>query len=440
MRKFLKNPLLLQESSRDFDFFSFDDNAKNLYRTLSANSRPTVTTIIAPYGSGKSVLLNEVKKISEADNKGKDTKWIFFECWQYPDKRDLWEGLIVESIERIEGEAKKNEIINTYSDLPSWRGDLANFLNSTKSAIGTVIAIFAISFVVLRLDNDWLTDTLVALLTALVVLLIATIGFFIQPVSKSSISRLSDYKQELTDSVTGYEGTLYIVLEDVDRAGALGMRFFETVSHFIKDSSLKDKNIKIIVPISDDSKHQNLIDSIEKVSDNTLRFNPRYNADKYLSELFTDEFLTESTTTLLSSTINPLISGSISIRKMKHVLRNAIIKHERLNDGEFKSKLEICIAIEFSKYMRDNFGTSTLFNNAANQFKHIPLYNWAQVNQLLSTTPDDPETEVEAVDYFKSSSEIFDDIRHEDHHTNMTRSKPIVRREYLISRAYFDDI
>ena len=121
MEEIFKNPELLKESNRDFDFFSFEEYAKNLHNNLKSNTFPAVTTLVGEYGTGKSVLLNEVKKLTDESTAKNKPKWVFFECWQYPDKKDLWEALILDLVEQIDGEKKRNQMLSSYSNIESWR-------------------------------------------------------------------------------------------------------------------------------------------------------------------------------------------------------------------------------------------------------------------------------------------------------------------------------
>lgn len=440
MNKLVKRPELLKESNRDFDFFSFDKYARNLHNNLKSNNTPTVTTLVGEYGTGKSVLLNEVKKLTDESKSKTTPKWVFFECWQYPDKRDLWEALILELVAEIDGK-ELDKAANPYSDIGGWRNKLAEFLSNAGGAIGTLVGLAIVYWLVFSSQNEDAKKILLATTTAGALLLLASIQVFVKPQAKSSVSRLSDYKQELESVLLKYDGAIYIVLEDVDRAGELGRRFFETVSHFVKEGKFSKKNIKVIVPVADidDKNNKSLRDSIDKASDNILYFKPSFNCDSFITEVFDKEFLDDSTKKLIVSMINPLVGRGISVRKMKHLLRNAIVKHNRLLSKEFESKLAICIAVEFSKHMQTSYGGDVLYGQR-NNFGHKQLYEWAKQNNLLALTTDEPDKELELRDFFVVSDETFADIEYRDSPTNMRRSAPIFNREFLISKAYFDDL
>lgn len=444
MKDIIKNPELLKESNREFDFFDFTKYAKNLLKSLKAYSSPTVTTIIGGYGTGKSVLLNEVRKLSVQSKNKHPAKWVFFECWQYPDKRDLWEALILELVEQIDGKKKRDEMLRSYSDIKTWRDGLVEHLANTKVAISTAAGIAFVTWITLQLD-DAARNILISIITALILVLLASIEFIVKPESKSSVSRLSDYKSELEATLKNHEGSLYIVLEDVDRAGELGRRFFETVSHFVKDDMFLGKDIKVVVPIADidDTKNKALRDSIDKASDNILHFNPRYSVDRFVKEVFTESFLDEPTRQMLSATITPLLGRDISVRKMKHILRNAMIKYRRLRAKDFEANLAICIAIEFSKYMNGPYsGGSTLYSQAAHNYGHKPLFEWATQKQLIKLESDDPDTTVvHPQERFRKSEDNFPGIRYEDLDTSSrTGGKRIINRVYLLSFVYFEDL
>ncbi len=442
MSNVLKNPELLKETNREFDFFDFQSHAKNLFKTIESLNGPNVTTLIGSYGSGKSVLLNEVAILSKKSKSKKQPKWIFFECWQYPDKKDLWEALILDLVEQIDGK-KLDTTANPYSDLEGWRDKLASYLNNWKTALASLLGIALVFWVALSIvDDKNLFTILVSLTTAAILILLGTIEQLIKPQSKSSVSRLADYKVELERTLLSYDGPIYIVLEDVDRAGELGRRFFETVSHFVKEDKFLKKSIKVIVPVAevDGPEAKHLQDSIDKASDNILFFKPKFNCERFISEVFTDEFLDANTAQLLSSTINPLLGKTVSVRKLKHILRNALAKHNRLNSKQFQSILQICIAIEFSKYMIQEYGGSILFDNKGN-FKHKPLFEWAENQGLLSTETDSEQIHIAPKDYFSVSDEMYADIRFKDSATNSsTAGKSIHNRDYLLSDAYFNDI
>lgn len=443
MNNLLKRPELLKESNRDFDFFNFGKYAKNLYTNLRSSTAPTITTLVGEYGTGKSVLLNEVKRLTDASKAKSKPKWIFFECWQYPDKRDLWEALILELVAEIDGK-ELDETVNPYSDMNGWRDKLTEFLNKAGGAIVSLIGLALVYWLVFSTQSSEAQNILLAVTTAAALVLLASIQVFIKPQAKSAVSRLSDYKQELEHTLLKHDGPLYIVLEDVDRAGELGRRFFETVSHFVKEDKFAKKNIKVIVPVAsiDSPEQKALRDSVDKASDNILYFKPAFNCAEFITEVFSEDFLNEPTKKLLVSTINPLVGRRINLRKMKHLLRNSIVKHRRLLSKDFESHLEICIAVEFSKHMKaDSYGDSTLYALAVNQYKHKPLYEWTLANKLITLDSDDPENkEVDAQEHFKQSPEIFADIRHNDMPTNSRRHAPIYRREFFISKAYFDDL
>lgn len=437
----IKNASLLQETNRDFDFFDFEQSSKNLYSILQSNDKPSVTALIGGYGTGKSVLLNETRKLSDTRSRGKSPKWVVFECWQYPDKNDLWEGFIVELVRAIGGDEKSRKMQMSYSAVGSWRDWLAKYTNKTGVAIATLVGAIVC---LLLIGNDDLRREITPLLTAFIVVLFASVELLVRPDSKSNVSRLSDYKNELMGILTDYKGLLYVVLEDVDRAGDQGGRFFEAVSHFVRDDELKNSNIKLIVPIADTKQTNNtaLRNSIEKASDNILYFKPSYDSSTFLSEVFTSEFLDKPTMELLRAIIN-LTLRSISIRDMKHILRNAVAKYNRLKRKIVEPSLTMCIAVEFFKRTSGQHGDRTIYEEAmsGSSFKHDALYSWAEQKGLLSLKSSDETKEIRSDGQFMRSSELFLDIQPEDVNTHTsTGGKMIHNRRFLISRAYFDDL
>jgi hypothetical protein len=442
MENLVKRPELLKESNRDFDFFDFETHAKNLYDSLESDITPTVTVLVGSYGTGKSVLLNEVNKLSDKTKAKSKPKWVLFECWQYPDKSDLWEALILELVEEIDGEEKRNKLTKSYSNIEGWRDRLVGFLSDIRSAVATVLGIAFLSWLAFSFADDAIRNTFLALLTAIVLVVLVSVEYLAKPESKSNISKLSDYKQELEKTLLKNKDALYIIVEDVDRAGELGRQFFETVAHFIKEPEFKKKNIKVIVPIadlSDDKK--SLCDSIDKASDNILYFTPRYNCEHFVSEVFSEVFLDEPTKQLVVSTINATLGRSINIRKLKHALRNAAVKHQRLLKKDFKSQLAICIAVELSKYMNDEYGRRSIYDSRANNYSHKPLFAWASAKGMINRGEDETDKQIKPREHFQMSNKSFEDITFEDLSTNTSTGRvPIYNREYYISREYFVDL
>lgn len=371
MCKEVKKPELLEEANREYDLFNFDDYAKNLYNNLSLNNSPTVTVLVGEHGTGKTVLLNKVKQLA------KDGLWINFECWQYPDKRDLWEALILSLLpdKKYKMFSNKNQFLDNKTTVEKMVDFLKSSLVGHNSIENLLLIIIVYSYT--RIKHGIFLS-----LTIFVILIIINLSStVIKLKSKSSVSRLEEYKKDLKKTLLKCKKPLYIVLEDMDRAGDLGGQFFETVSHFLKHSDFSDVDIKVIVPIAnyDKKKDQSLVSRIEKASDNIFYFNPTLNYDYFISELFSEDFLDEHTKVLLEKTLDPLTKNNIvTIRQVKHLLRNAIIKHNRLLNSGYGSYLAICIAIEFSQYRPKIGGTlsSTMQIKSGSYSHYTPLNDW----------------------------------------------------------------
>ena len=81
----IKRPELPDGSNRDIDIIDFSKSRDALLRVIKKNKDPSITAIKGSYGTGKSVLLNYLRK------KTKD-KYVHFDSWGYMNKQDLWEG------------------------------------------------------------------------------------------------------------------------------------------------------------------------------------------------------------------------------------------------------------------------------------------------------------------------------------------------------------
>lgn len=91
---------------------------------------------IGEFVRGKSALIHHVKKKRAEDSK--EEKWIQFEAWSFPERRDLWEGFVLESARQIDatafGEAREsidctqNDDVKTLVDIVIGLHDLADIL------------------------------------------------------------------------------------------------------------------------------------------------------------------------------------------------------------------------------------------------------------------------------------------------------------------------
>lgn len=437
----IKNFRLLNEANRNHDFFNFAEQASNLSKVLRKSTTPAVIAIVGRYGSGKSVLINETKKTTNAYKAFSEAKWVIFECWQYPDKRDLWEAFLLELVEDIDGSSKRRSMERAFSDVTGWRGRVEKYLADIKTAAATILGITTIFYIAWASNNE-VKGLLISLISAALLVAFASIELLIKPQSLSKVSRLSDYKSQLEHTLKDHPHPLFIVLEDVDRADELGRKFLETVSHFFRSDIFADKKIYTIVPVSDFSngRAQALQDTIEKSSDNILYFEPSYSCSAFLSEIFTSEFLDDATLKMLTTTIDPLIKQSVSIRQVKHTLRNAILKYKRIRSTDFNPRLEICIAVEFSKHMKVDAG-GILYSSNRNHYDHQPLFIWASEKSMILTTTDDRDKFIQPYNYFMVRDDKFSGIVYQDVATaSFSGNQRIHNRTYQISTEYFRDL
>ena len=100
---FIKNEELLEERVTDNDFLNIDASVTILSEKMSASNKHIVIGVVGEYGIGKSTLISNVRKV----HKDKDEKWIHFDAWQFPDRKELWDGLVLETARELN---KLNEV------------------------------------------------------------------------------------------------------------------------------------------------------------------------------------------------------------------------------------------------------------------------------------------------------------------------------------------
>lgn len=97
----------LHETTSDIDtaidFCGSDDEFLNKIEVISKNS---IIGLIGGFGLGKSVFLNEVRKKSEE----KGNFWVQFDAWKFPERKDLWEGFVLEFARQLSPGAFKKTL------------------------------------------------------------------------------------------------------------------------------------------------------------------------------------------------------------------------------------------------------------------------------------------------------------------------------------------
>lgn len=244
-------------------------------------------------------------------------KWIHFDAWKYPERRDMWEWFILDTAEQIWTWRK-----NTADEIDGKDITISEWILTTLSIIPWLWGLDKLNKI---FESRW-------------------------------AKRIFDLQEILKKIILSYDKDITIVIEDIDRSWEYGILFLETLNQFLKHY-LWEKNIKIITLISKDSYNKNL-ESYLKCVDAFEFFVPNYkNFEKFVDTYF-NSFVPNTfdpTGTLTKPQITSFLfelSKVMSIRLIKNILRKADLVYKRQDEDKILSDFRIVITIEASKYYK----------------------------------------------------------------------------------------
>lgn len=311
IKGFIKNQELLEEKVSDTDYLDFSGSIETLSEKLSVTDKSAVIGVIGAFGVGKSTLISKVKDLRAKQGE----EWIHFDAWQFPERKELWEGLILETaknqdklkpiLKNISGEEKEDvkALVNTIGDIPG--------LSVVKN-----------------------------------------LNHFIKTSPATRVFQLQDIFTDLINQINREK--VVFVLEDVDRSGEAGLFFLETFRQFLNKTELK-KKIVVIVAISNES-YFNSLDTYLKCLDYVEFFHKKI--DSKLESFIADVFESKETSDkeILTDFFNYIFSkyDDFNMRKLKLILRQANLDYQELERKGFQPNRLICIGVTTSKYLKAN--------------------------------------------------------------------------------------
>jgi len=333
---FIKNLNFLEETTNTEDLFNFDEEKNNFKSKLDSLKGINFLGLIGDFGKGKSTLLSLVKKDIEKE----EILWVDFDAWRYPDRKDLWDGFVLEFAESY-GE-DKGEIKGEIDGTPSTRLKLINQI--IKIIPGLDIGLEKILSI--DLENILFSE---------------------------GIKRIYQYEDIFYKLIEKQEKDIVIVCEDTDQNYQdEGIVFLQTLRNFFKkyggnfQTDSKSKNITIIIPISPKN-YNNKKDNYIKIFDIKHDFKGLYTIDKFIDSIEITK-LYELTTmqgnkldlSLLKEFINRFIKEEwITIRELKFIFRNANNQYISLQrEGYKKIDYRMCIISSILSETSDNISVS----------------------------------------------------------------------------------
>ena len=73
----------------------FDNICKKFSKKLDSLSGRSIIALVGPFGSGKSTMLHQIMT-----SRLEKEFWFEFDAWKYPDRKDLWEGFVLDLIRK----------------------------------------------------------------------------------------------------------------------------------------------------------------------------------------------------------------------------------------------------------------------------------------------------------------------------------------------------
>lgn len=319
---FIKNEELLKETHKVDDLLDFSENINKFENRIKSLNKPSIVGLVGPFGSGKSTMLFQMEQ------KTKDTiKWINFDAWKYPDRKDLWEGFILDFSKEISPE----EFDSVDKKIKGVQNDDKKTLIKTLSRIP--------GFAVLEGVNH----------------------FF----ETSPARRVDEIQDIFREQIKKANTDIYVVLEDIDRSGDAGVFFLETLKQFVSSLSI-DKRFIVIVPISDASYYKNLESYLKSVDYFDFFVPENIKLDKFVEEifdtpLFEGELRNGRNQLVWSGTHRKLQTVSfleglfkeytnMSMRLLKLILRKSNIIYINQQGDGLEPDFRVTICIEASKY------------------------------------------------------------------------------------------
>ncbi len=321
---FIQNEDLLEEKSQVNDMLDSGLFCQKFISKLDSIIGTAVISLVGPFGSGKSTMLYQIMNSNTA------AQWVEFDAWKYPDRKDLWEGFVIDLISSI-----------CPQKLATVKGKIKGTQNDDKKALIKVLSKIP-GFAAIEGFNHFLET--------------------------SPATRVNEIQNILREHLEGIEKDLFIVIEDIDRSGDAGIFFLETLKQFLRTSCFT-KKIVVIVPIANENYEKNIdsylkcIDYFEFFEHGEMKL-AQFVDEIFDKNLFTEDLKIEGTSRVIWSGANrrsqtiSFLEGlfeqmpKMSLRLLKLIIRkaNLTFKTQSLDDHDPDYRITICF--EASKYFK----------------------------------------------------------------------------------------
>ena len=326
---FIRKAELIEENYQVDDLLDFSTIINKFKTRIDNINRNSIVGLKGAYGSGKSTMLYQIYKEQININKSKTPgntpsqqteQWFIFDAWQYPERKDLWEGFVLDIARQCDEKIfKKTE---NKVDGNSW--------TKMKIFVNMLIPIAATSFSYIDIN------------------ILSSVKYLTHFFNTSPIKRVYEFQNLLLGILNKIDKHIFIVIEDIDRSGDMGVFFLETLKYFIKNlKEDPDRKVIVIVPIGEEiwqeGGDKKIQDSYSKILDFQWTFKPEYiNFTKFIKKIFDINNISKT----MNSSINSKLIGQpkpttpdIIISHLRYLFENMILKEQQGAIRDIKSIL-----------------------------------------------------------------------------------------------------
>lgn len=361
---FVRDHSLLKEDYRVTGGFAEFTHA-DIEKRIHALNKTCVLALVGPYGSGKSTELNRIRgRLAD-----EEVEWLQFDAWRYPERKGLWDGLVIEAAKQLGQDKQARRSIDGHaSALGKWGGVVPEIL----AGVGKLIPDKMLMWVGDKVGRADIADQANGKSED-----IAGAGKVAAKVadnlfSKSPAKRVYEFEQILTDMLLSVkQSKIVIVVEDVDRSGPDGINFLETLSFFLSNNERlnEKKTIIAIAPISEVSYRENL-EAYLKCVDYIEQFAPRIgHLDDFIEQVFglgmhPDQSRAPEGITIplplfqqqLKDFLEDLFrefGSQMNMRKLKLIIREASSNYKIQQADGFTPDWRMTLCVQSMKYLKD---------------------------------------------------------------------------------------
>lgn len=305
----------LEESHIKKDCLFRDEDKKKLKHKIQSKEKSCLVALVAPYGAGKSTLLNN---ILPEQNK------IEFDAWKVPDRKALWDALVIKCSQNTE---KVKRMIDEGKD------------SSKKKLLSSLAEMIPASIPFVKGISK------------------GTIDFLMNTSPAKRVEEFQNFFFEIVRDEIKFEEKTYIILEDTDRSGSEGLSFLETLSYFIKNdlSKLEAKKVVFIAPI-DEKIFYEKFQRYEKVFD-YVEFLPKIKEDisEFAKTIFVKGYLEKIEGKQLVALLENLEKrNEVTLRTIKLILRKAHSNFTALKNDGYEPNFNLCTLFESCRYLKND--------------------------------------------------------------------------------------